>query len=118
MNILLIFVCMFLLMFLGMDIFVAMGISATVYLLATGNAPLTLIPQSMINGISSFSLLAIPFFMLTGDFMNISGMTLRLVNFAKFFIGRIKHFHTNREMIHRENNVANFFTLFNQIFIC
>lgn len=90
MNILLIFVSMFLLMFLGMDIFVAMGISATVYLLVTGNAPLTLIPQSMINGISGFSLLAIPFFMLTGDFMNISGMTLRLVNFAKFFIGRIK----------------------------
>ena len=90
MNVLLIFVSMFLLMFLGMDIFVSMGLSATLYLLVTGNAPLTLIPQSMINGISGFSLLAIPFFMLAGDFMNVSGMTLRLVNFAKFFIGRIK----------------------------
>ena len=90
MNVLLIFASMFLLMFLGMDIFVSMGLSATLYLLVTGNAPLTLIPQSMINGISGFSLLAIPFFMLAGDFMNVSGMTLRLVNFAKFFIGRIK----------------------------
>lgn len=90
MNILLIFVSMFLLMFMGMDIFVSMGLAATLYLLVTGNAPLTLIPQSMINGISGFSLLAIPFFMLTGDFMNVSGMTLRLVNFAKFFIGRIR----------------------------
>lgn len=90
MTILYIFVAMFILMFMGMDIFVAMGISAAGYLLITGNAPLTLISQSMINGISGFSLLAIPFFMLTGDFMNMSGMTLRLVNFAKFFIGRIK----------------------------
>ena len=90
MNVLLIFVSMFVLMFLGMNIFVSMGISATIYLLVTGNAPLTLIPQSMINGISGLSLLAIPFFMLTGDFMNKSGMTLRLVNFAKFFIGRIR----------------------------
>lgn len=89
MNVLLIFVSMFVLMFLGMDIFVSMGVSATIYLLVTGSAPLTLIPQSMINGISGLSLLAIPFFMLTGDFMNKSGMTLRLVNFAKFFIGRI-----------------------------
>lgn len=90
MNIFLIFATMFLLMFLGMDIFVSMGISSVVYLLVTGCAPLTLIPQNMINGISGFSLLAIPFFMLTGDLMNMSGMTLRLVNFAKFFIGRIR----------------------------
>lgn len=90
MNVLLIFTTMFLLMFLGTDIFVSMGIAAVAYLLVTGNAPLTLISQNMINGISGFSLLAIPFFMLTGDLMNISGMTLRLVNFAKFFIGRIR----------------------------
>lgn len=90
MNVFLIFATMFLLMFLGMDIFVSMGISSVVYLLVTGGAPLTLIPQNMINGISGFSLLAIPFFMLTGDLMNMSGMTLRLVNFAKFFIGRIR----------------------------
>lgn len=90
MNILLIFVTMFALMFLGMDIFVSMGMSAVIYLLVTGNAPLTLISQNMINGISGFSLLAIPFFMLTGDLMNMSGMTLRLVNFAKFFIGRVR----------------------------
>lgn len=90
MNILLIFGTMFLLMFLGMDIFVSMGISAAVYLLVTDNAPLTLISQNMINGISGFSLLAIPFFMFTGDLMNASGMTLRLVNFVKFFIGKVK----------------------------
>ncbi len=49
MNVLLIFTTMFLLMFLGTDIFVSMGIAAVAYLLVTGNAPLTLISQNMIK---------------------------------------------------------------------
>ncbi|MDI6602058.1 MAG: TRAP transporter large permease [Thermoanaerobacteraceae bacterium] len=90
MLVLLLFATMFILMFLGMDIFVSMGVASAVYLLVSGNAPLTLIPNSMINGISNFSLLAIPFFILAGELMNISGMTLRILNFARFFIGRWK----------------------------
>jgi len=90
MNILLVFVVLFVLMFLGIEIFISMGIAAAVYLLVTGNAPLTLIPTNMINGITSTSLLAIPFFILTGELMNVSGMTMRLVQFARFFIGKWK----------------------------
>ena len=81
------FVVMLLLMFLGMEIFASMGVASVVYLLISGQAPLTLLPNNMINGISNFALLAIPFFMLVGDLMNISGMTARLVDFAKFFVG-------------------------------
>lgn len=88
--ILLLFGVMFLLMFIGLDIFISMGIASVTYLLASGNAPLTLIANSMINGISSTSLLAIPFFILVGELMNRSGMTLRVVNFARFFIGKFK----------------------------
>jgi len=77
-------------MFLGVEIFFSMGIAAAVYLLVTGNAPLTLIATSMINGITNTSLLAIPFFILAGELMNISGMTLRLVRFSRFFIGKWK----------------------------
>jgi len=84
------FAAMFILMFLGVEIFLAMGIAAATYLLVTGNAPLTLIPISMINAITNTSLLAIPFFILAGGLMNISGMTLRLVKFARFFIGKWK----------------------------
>ncbi|GAB4114689.1 MAG: TRAP transporter large permease [Candidatus Caldatribacteriota bacterium] len=90
MNILLLFVVLFVLMFLGIEIFVSMGIAAAVYLVVTGNAPLTLIPTNMINGITSSSLLAIPFFILTGELMNVSGMTMKLVQFARFFIGKWK----------------------------
>jgi len=90
MSILLMFVVLFILMFLGAEIFLAMGVASAVYLLVTGNAPLTLIATSMINGITNTSLLAIPFFILAGDLMNISGMTLRLVKFSRFFIGKWK----------------------------
>jgi DctM-like transporters. len=55
------FAVLFTLMFLGVEIFLSMGIAAAVYLLVTGNAPLTLIATSMVNGITNTSLLAIPF---------------------------------------------------------
>ena len=90
MSILIMFAVLFILMFLGAEIFLSMGIAAAVYLLVTGNAPLTLIATSMINGITNTSLLAIPFFILAGELMNISGMTLRLVKFSRFFIGKWK----------------------------
>lgn len=90
MSILMLFAVLFILMFLGVEIFLSMGIAAAVYLLVTGNAPLTLIATSMINGITNTSLLAIPFFILAGELMNISGMTLRLVRFSRFFIGKWK----------------------------
>ena len=90
MSILILFAVMFILMFLGAEIFLSMGIAAAVYLLVSGNAPLTLIATSMINGITNTSLLAIPFFILAGELMNVSGMTLRVVKFARFFIGKWK----------------------------
>lgn len=90
MSILMLFAVLFTLMFLGVEIFLSMGIAAAVYLLVTGNAPLTLIATSMINGITNTSLLAIPFFILAGELMNISGMTLRIVRFSRFFIGKWK----------------------------
>jgi len=90
MSILMLFAVLFTLMFLGVEIFLSMGIAAAVYLLVTGNAPLTLIATSMVNGITNTSLLAIPFFILAGELMNISGMTLRIVRFSRFFIGKWK----------------------------
>lgn len=45
--------------------------------------------QKMISGVDSFSLLAVPFFILTGVLMNSGGIAQRLVNFAKLLVGRI-----------------------------
>lgn len=52
--------------------------------------PLPVLGQQMVHGISSFSLLAIPFFILTGQIMGEGGLALRLVNFASLLVGRIR----------------------------
>lgn len=52
--------------------------------------PLEVMGQQMIQGTSSFSLMAIPFFILTGQIMGEGGLALRLVNFANLIVGRIR----------------------------
>lgn len=84
----LVFGIMFLLMGLGLEVFISMGISSIVYILMQ-EIPLTLIAERMVGGIS-YSLLAIPFFMLAGELMNVSGITKKLTNFALFFVGNLK----------------------------
>lgn len=90
MILLLIFGLLFVCMFLGLEIFASMGISGVLYLLITRNAPLNLVASKFADGISSYSLLAIPFFMLVGELMNLSGMTKRLIELSQFFIGSFK----------------------------
>lgn len=52
--------------------------------------PLPTVGQQMINGVSTFSLLAIPFFILTGQIMGEGGLAQRLVNLATLLVGRIR----------------------------
>ncbi|RHW37617.1 TRAP transporter large permease [Lysinibacillus yapensis] len=52
--------------------------------------PLPVIGQQMIQGMNSFSLLAIPFFILTGQIMSAGGLANRIVKFATLLVGRIR----------------------------
>lgn len=52
--------------------------------------PWVVVGQRMIQGINSFSLLAIPFFILAGQIMSAGGMAIRLVNFAQLFVGAVR----------------------------
>ncbi len=45
--------------------------------------------QKMVTGVDSFSLLAIPFFILAGNIMNRGGIAIRLINFSKLLVGRL-----------------------------
>ena len=45
--------------------------------------------QKMITGVDSFSLIAVPFFILCGVLMNSGGIAQKLINFAKLFVGFI-----------------------------
>ncbi|MDQ0059036.1 TRAP transporter large permease [Paenibacillus harenae] len=52
--------------------------------------PWIVVGQRMIQGINSFPLLAIPFFILAGQIMSAGGMATRLVNFAQLFVGAVR----------------------------
>lgn len=54
-----------------------------------GSIPLTALPHQWVNGVDSFLLLAIPFFLLAGQFMNEGGITRRLVALASVLVGHV-----------------------------
>lgn len=54
------------------------------------NIPLMSIVQRLVSGVNSFSLLAIPFFILSGEIMSQGGISRRLVGFANALIGRVR----------------------------
>src|SRR5690606_28909758 len=57
------------------------------FLLWSGGVPDVVIAQRMIAGVESFPLLAVPFFILAGNLMNIAGITGRIYNFAVALVG-------------------------------
>ncbi|WP_319410909.1 TRAP transporter large permease [uncultured Cohaesibacter sp.] len=79
------------LVFLGMPIGFVMLTSAAAYFLATGNPIfLRMLPEKLMNGVDVFVLMAIPFFLLTGEIMNRAKLTDRLFVFCNMLIGRIR----------------------------
>ncbi len=74
---------------LGMPVAYALGIAAILAALWAG-IPLEAVMLKVSGGMSSFSLLAIPFFILAGSIMAVGGMAERLVNLAKVFVGFIR----------------------------
>lgn len=54
------------------------------------NISLPILAQAMVRGINSFSLLAIPFFILSGEIMGYGGMSMRMVRLANAMIGHVQ----------------------------
>jgi tripartite ATP-independent transporter DctM subunit len=78
---------LFFLLVIGVPIAVALTISCLLQVLLFTSLPTVVIAHRMINGLDSFPLLAIPFFILAGALMNTSGVTERLFDFAKSLVG-------------------------------
>lgn len=88
MHILLIF---FVLMAIQIPIALVLGITSIAYIGIDGNAGLfNNVPQRLYSGVESFSLLAIPLFMLAGELMNSAGITGRLIDFSKKVVGHFR----------------------------
>ena len=73
----------------GMPVAYALGLAAILAALWIG-IPLEAVMLKVSGGMSGFSLLAIPFFILAGAIMAVGGMAERLVNLAKVFVGFIR----------------------------
>jgi TRAP-type C4-dicarboxylate transport system permease large subunit len=78
------------LMLFGLPVAVAMAGASLTYILVSGSVPDIVVAQRMIAGIESFPLLAVPFFILAGNLMNIAGITTRIYNFAVALVGWMK----------------------------
>lgn len=79
------------LLLIGMPVFFAMLAAPGVLLFATGmERDISLLFRNIYNGIDSFPLMAIPFFMLAGELMNRGGITMNLVQFSQSFIGHVR----------------------------
>ncbi len=76
-----------LLMILGVPVAVSMVTASLAYLAVHGGAPDVIVAQRMIAGVESFPLLAVPFFILAGNLMNIAGVTGRIYAFAVDLVG-------------------------------
>lgn len=74
----------------GLPVAIAMGISGLTAVLVDGRFPALVVPQYLFNGISSFPLMAIPFFILAAEIMTASGLTRSLLRFANDLVGHIR----------------------------
>ncbi len=67
---------------------ISIGVAAALGVYLTGT-PLELIPRKIIDSVDSFTLLAVPFFVLAGNLMNTVGMTDRIFEFARRLLGHM-----------------------------
>ena len=80
------FTTFFILLALGTPIVFTMGISSLVALLFAGDIPLAIMVQRLYSGVSSWSLLAIPLFLLAGELMTGAALTVQLVRVTSAFM--------------------------------
>jgi tripartite ATP-independent transporter DctM subunit len=64
-----------------------LAIAGMLFFITTGDAPMVTIPSSLQYGIHSYILLAIPFFMLAGTLMEVTGMARRLIDMVQQWVG-------------------------------
>ncbi len=73
---------MVLLILLAVPVWAALGIGSVVMLLATGALPISLLGESLFDGIDHFALIAVPLFILTGDVLVRTGLSNKLLDVA------------------------------------
>jgi tripartite ATP-independent transporter DctM subunit len=86
MTLVLLFVVLFVLLIAGAPVAVALGVSSFVFIMLDG-LPSVVVLHNMVNGINSFPLIAVPFFIMAGHLMNTAGITTKIFAFARSAVG-------------------------------
>ncbi|MDW5378098.1 TRAP transporter large permease [Halomonas sp. HP20-15] len=81
------FASLFTMLVMGLPIAICLAGSCLIYVYLSGQVPDIVVAHRMINGVDSFPLLAIPFFILAGNLMNNGGITQRIFDFALALMG-------------------------------
>ncbi|TYC63594.1 TRAP transporter large permease [Rhodobacterales bacterium] len=86
MTIALMILLLFALMIIGVPIAAALALASLAFVVMDGLPPMIVL-ANMVNGINSFPLIAVPFFILAGNLMNSAGITTRIFAFARSVVG-------------------------------
>src|SRR3981081_1993648 len=90
MSSLFIFGLLIALMLTGMPISIALGMTVLTFIYTMTNVPTESVALKLFTGIDNFEIMAIPFFILAGNFLTHGGVARRMINFATSMVG---HFH-------------------------
>ena len=87
MSTLIIFLLLIALMLTGMPISIALGLTVLTFLFFLTSVPIESVALKLFTGIENFEIMAIPFFILAGNFLTHGGVARRMINFATSMVG-------------------------------
>ncbi|CAO3444064.1 TRAP-type C4-dicarboxylate transport system, large permease component [Azospirillum argentinense] len=90
MNAAIIFGLLLVLMLTGMPISISLGLTVLTFLFTMTHVPIEAVALKLFTGIEKFEIMAIPFFILAGNFLTHGGVARRMINFATAMVG---HWH-------------------------
>ena len=90
MNGMIIFALLAVLMLTGMPISISLGLTVLTFLFTMTEVPIESVALKLFTGIEKFEIMAIPFFILAGNFLTHGGVARRMINFASSMVG---HWH-------------------------
>ena len=90
MNASIIFVLLIVLMLTGMPISISLGLTVLTFLFTMTQVPIESVALKLFTGIEKFEIMAIPFFILAGNFLTHGGVARRMIRFASSMVG---HWH-------------------------
>ena len=91
MSAVILFGLFFFLLFLNVPIAISLGVSSVVTTMIVKPAMMSTIATNLYSSTNTYVLLAIPFFILAGNIMEVSGISTKLINFFNSLVGHTKH---------------------------